>query len=440
MNPHRVIYGFAAGQNYALPVAAITLVMWLVYALNKREPKLPPSDRFTWLTVALMLWICLSSLNGFGPPEEILKGGGDAEKMLLMTLVAYTLCNTRKRFDLLVLVCVLSVAFYGFKGGIFAILSGGSHRVQGPTSSMIGDNNDLGVALAMTIPMLFYLQYRYPQYYLKWPMRAVIGFTTLGALFTYSRGAALALAAMTVMLCLRTRHKVATVVVIVIAAAGMWHYAPDKWFGRMDTIQSYEDDSSANSRIWIWAVSWEVAKHSPLVGGGIRWGWNWPEVNRVIAGSGVAPLVKPRAAHSIWFQQVSDHGFVGLFLLLGFFVIAAADSRWLIWHTRDKPSLAWGNHFGRMLQVSMVGFAVGGTTVSLNTYDGFYAMVMLGCIVRRLVSAELDTQAAGKAASEANAEAAAEDQRAVKTPAMATLPNVVQRRPAAPQTVRGVPW
>ena len=35
---------------------------------------------------------------------------------------------------------------------------------------MIGDNNDLGVALVTFLPLLFYLWQRYPQPYFKWPL------------------------------------------------------------------------------------------------------------------------------------------------------------------------------------------------------------------------------------------------------------------------------
>ena len=66
-----------------------------------------------------------------------------------MTLVAYTMTNTRERFDQLLLVCVLSLAYHGLSGGVFTILTGGQFRVQGPYGTMIGDNNDLGVALTM---------------------------------------------------------------------------------------------------------------------------------------------------------------------------------------------------------------------------------------------------------------------------------------------------
>jgi putative inorganic carbon (HCO3(-)) transporter len=172
------------------------------------------------------------------------------------------------------------------------------------------------------------------------------------------------------------------------------NFAPDKWFDRMDTIQTYEQDSSVSSRLWMWRVSWTVALERPVLGGGFHWGWNVPYTNAVLAGSRLDPFVKPRAAHSIWFQQLGDHGFIGLGLLVGFFVIAVVDARWLIRNTKAvNPGLAWANHFGRMLQASMVGFGVGGITLSLNMYDGFYALVMLGAAARRLVAADLAAQA-----------------------------------------------
>ena len=68
------------------------------------------------------------------------------------------------------------------------------------------------------------------------------------------------------------------------------------------------------------------------------------------------------------------------------------NAQWIIKLTRDRPDFAWANTFGRMQQVSMVGFAVGGSTVSLNMYDGFYVLIMLGAAARQLVNVELQTQ------------------------------------------------
>jgi putative inorganic carbon (hco3(-)) transporter len=391
MNPHRLVYGFASDLNYALIVAIATLGSWLLF--HPEERKAPPADRMTFLILAMMVWISITSLNPGGFPSDVMGLWADAEKMLLMTLVAYIMTNTRERFDQLVLVCVLSLAFYGFRGGVFTVLTGGASRVLGPFGTMIGDNNDLGVSLTMILPLLFYLQYRYAQPYLKWSMRVLIGFTTIGCLFTYSRGALLAMLAMASALWLRARHKVAVGSVIMVAAVGVLYSAPDEWLGRMETIRTYQEEGSAQGRFYYWQLSWNIALKYPVTGAGFRWTSNPNWVNRELAGSGLPPLARPRATHSIWFETLGNHGFVGLALFVLFFVIAVMDARWLIRRTRDRPDLAWANHFGRMLQVSVIGFAVGGSFVTLGMYDGFYVLVIMGAAARRIVAAELATQA-----------------------------------------------
>jgi putative inorganic carbon (HCO3(-)) transporter len=388
MNPHRLVYGFfETSISYALITAVVTLGSWIL--LHPEEPKFPPRDRITFLIVALMIWFSITSLTGMGPLAEIVDRWSTAEKMLLMTLVAYTMTNTRERFDQVVLICALSIAYYGFSGGIFAILHGGADRIYGPPGSMIGDNNTLGLALVMNLPMLFYLNQRYVQPHFMWPLRALIGLTIIVIISTYSRGALLALAAMAAILWLRSRLKATTGIVIVIAVMGVLHFAPESWFDRMHTIQSYGEDESAESRLWMWQVSWEIAKKHPIVGAGFHWGWNWPWVNQQIQGSGLHPLTIPRASHSIWFQMLSDHGFVGLTLFVVFLLVAMLNARWLIRRTRGCPELLWANNFGRLSQAALVGYMVGGSFASLEIYDGFYALVLMGSIAQQLVATEL---------------------------------------------------
>lgn len=390
MQPHKLIYGFTASIPYALLVAIVTLGSWM--SMHPEEPKYPPRDRITFLLVALAIWVSVTSLTGFGPPDEIIKQWSEAEKMVLMTFVAYAMTNTRERFEQLLLICVLSIAFWGFRGGIVSIVHAGAYKVYGPAGSMIGDNNDLGVGLNMILPLLFYLQYRYTEPHYKWPLRALIGLTVMADLFTYSRGALVALAAMAAVLWLRTRYKVVTGLAIAIALVGILHFAPEQWFHRMqalNTLHGYQQDASSERRLWLWQISWEIIKQHPIVGAGFHWGWSWDWVNRQIQGAGLDPLVKPRAPHSIWFEMLSNHGIIGLALLVAFFVAAAMNAQWLIKRTRGDPDLVWANYFGRMFQAALVGFAVGGSFANLDMYDGFYALVIIGAVARRIVAAEL---------------------------------------------------
>ena len=418
MNPHRVIYGFATSIPYAMLVAVVTLGSWLL--LHPEEPKALPRDRTTFLLIALMIWISITTLVGAGGADTLVAIWAESEKMLLMTVVTYILTNTRQRFDQLVLVCVVSVVFYGFKGGVFVFLTGGSYRIYGPAASKIADNNDLGVALTMMVPLLIYLAQRYTHPYLKWPMRGLIGFTVIGDLFTYSRGALLAIGAMTSVLWLRTRHKLAIAIVVVGAVGAVFLFAPAAWFARMQTIETYNEDSSARGRLFFWQLSWAVALKHPITGAGFNWSYNPYWVNSQTAGTGLPPLTRPRAPHSIWFKMVSNHGFVGLSLFVGLFVAAFLDAQWLIARTRDNVELAWANNFGRMLQASLAGFAVGGSFGNLDMYDGFYVLVIMVAAARRVVVAELASQ-----------------RRALEQPIAGAVPPVASAHmPAAPPLVR----
>jgi hypothetical protein len=80
-----------------------------------------------------------------------------------------------------------------------------------------------------------------------------------------------------------------------------------------------------------------------------------------------------------------------LALFISFFVLIGMNAQWLIKRTRGRLDLAWANNFGRMLQASLVGFAVGGSFGNLELFDGFYALVIMSSIARRIVTAELAT-------------------------------------------------
>ena len=117
MNPHQDVWGSAFGRiPYALITALATLSSLL---LDRREPKLPPKSKITTLLILLMIWISITSLFGTAQPDDIYYYWALAEKMLLMTLVAYSLTTTRERLDQLIAVWVGSIAIYGVKGESF---------------------------------------------------------------------------------------------------------------------------------------------------------------------------------------------------------------------------------------------------------------------------------------------------------------------------------
>jgi putative inorganic carbon (hco3(-)) transporter len=374
---------------YALVVAVATLTC---LAVARDEPKKPPASKTTVLLFMLMLWICVTSWWGVGPASEIYDKWQLAEKMLLMTIVAYMLTNSRARVEQLLVVCVLSIGFWGFRGGLIAIVTGGAAHVHGPDNSMIGDNNDLGVALTMILPLIFYLRDRYRRF--KWPILILIGLTVLGDIFTYSRGALVAMSAMAIMLWVRSQKKLQIMILIIAAGIAVWNFAPAEWIDRMFTIETYQSDQSAEGRIHMWERAWALAQMRPIVGGGFHWSYDPDTVNSLLSGSGTPKLDHGVAPHSIWFEMLGDHGFVGLALFIAILASVFVDAHWLIRFARRDPDLVWANNLGRMLQVALVAYCAGGSFATQGMYDGFYAIVIIAAAARHIVAGELASRTA----------------------------------------------
>jgi hypothetical protein len=105
------------------------------------------------------------------------------------------------------------------------------------------------------------------------------------------------------------------------------------------------------------------------------------------------------AAHSIYFQALGEHGFVGLgiYLLLGLLTWRSAD--WIVRNSGDLPDLAWASSLAKTIQASLIGFAVGGAFLSLLYFDVPYYLMAAVVAIRILVErrrAELAVPAAVK--------------------------------------------
>ena len=231
-------------------------------------------------------------------------------------------------------------------------------------------------------------------------MLGLIGLTFIGDIFTYSRGALVALCAVGVMLWCRSRQKIAMGLLIAIAAFGVWSFAPPEWFNRMGTIETYDQDASAEGRIYFWHLSWAMAMKRPITGAGFQWSFDPVSVNRQLRDTGLPPLTKPRAPHSIWFEMLGNQGFVGFAIYVAIIVTAALDTSWLVRHSRRNPDMLWANTLGRVAQASLIGYCAGGSFSTHGMYDGFYAVVIIIAAARRIVAAEITTRdaAAGRAA------------------------------------------
>jgi probable O-glycosylation ligase (exosortase A-associated) len=376
MNPHKLAYGFANSFPFAMVIAAVTLLGFLVS--HKARKPLPMSGAMASY-ILLMLWMTLTSTTSLGEPAWVRDRWIFVMKIHIMVLVTMMLVRGRQHIEALMWVVVGSVTFYGVKGGIFTVVTGGGRRVWGPPGGMIEDNNALAVALVMVMPLLYYLMSTQAR---RWGRIALgvcmllMGFAILGS---QSRGALLALLAMAVMLGLKSKYPFRLSLLIGVVVMVAITFMPDTWSTRMDTIQNYKADSSAMSRLYTWATLWNLTLDRPILGAGF--GTDTLNVFRRYA-----PTQPPFdvftgsvwVAHSIYFQAMSEHGFVGLLFYSLLFYLSWRIASRVAKRSRQDPAFAdWAPLLMRMCQVSLIGYAAGGAFLSLMHLDVIYYLLAI---------------------------------------------------------------
>lgn len=389
MNPHRLAWGFSTTMPFAYIVALTTMVALLF----SKEEKRVPWERETKVLLAFIVWMTVTTIFAVYPSlawEQFEK----VIKIQLMIFIALMLINTPERLKVLVWTIALSLAFYGVKGGIFTILNGGVYRVQGPSDTFIAGNNEMGLALAMTVPLLYFLARSTTYGWLRSAVHAATVLTAIAAIGTQSRGALLGMAAMGLVFWLKARHKFLVIVLAGLSILMIWLIMPEAWYERMATINTYQEDQSAQGRINAWWMAFNLAMDRPLGGG-------FETFRREMFYLYAPDPSNVRDVHSIYFEVLGEHGFVGLFLFLLLALFTWRSASAVARAVKPDSRHPWLGDLAAMVQVSVVAYLAAGAFLGMAYFDYYYNLVLIVVVARVLVreAEAAGTRAVGVAAA-----------------------------------------
>ncbi len=373
MNPHRLTWGLA----YSFPFVQVVAITTLIAMLFSGEPKRMLWTPLTVVWLSFVTWMCLSTLFAVYP-EAAWENWWLVMKIQLMILATLLLMQSKERLHTLIWVIVLSIGYFGIKGGVFTVLTGGKYTVWGPAQSFIAGNNEMALALLITLPLMRYLQLHTAN---KWIRRGLgVGMVLVGLSIagSYSRGAFVGSAAMLIMLWLKTRRKLLIGIPLVAIALVTFSFMPQQWHDRMATIQNYEQDRSAMGRLNTWQFAYHLALDRPLTGAGFQ------AFSAELFARYAPDPDDVHDAHSIYFEVLAEQGFVGLalFLMMGFLTFRTGSK--VLRLCKHDPNLRWASDLAAMLQVSIIGYAAGGAFLGLAYFDLPYHFMALMVLTRHL--------------------------------------------------------
>ena len=378
MNPHREVFGWM----YSFPsldiIAGATLLSCLFNNDQMRKVKFNP---LLGLLLTFYLWTCLTT--AFAVDFQLsLTDYMEFTKTMLLVLLVLLFMNNKFWTYSFALIFVIGIGATGVKGGIFTALTGGSYRVWGPLDSGWEDNNNVSLAMLMVIPVMLSLRSWFTNKWIRLGSLGAAGLCFLTLLGTQSRGGFVGLVGMSGFYFWRSKNKILTASVLVIFLGVGFIFMPQSWHDRMRTIQNYEEDGSASTRLIQWDYAIKIANERPLIGNGFDAFYHQPYYMKYLYG-----IDLNRAVHSVYFQVLGEHGYIGiiLFLLIGFTAVGVANKN--AKRSRGDPDLKWEHSLIYALQFSIVGFAFNGLTINVAYLDLYYFLLCLTA----LVSSQINT-------------------------------------------------
>jgi probable O-glycosylation ligase (exosortase A-associated) len=334
--------------------------------------RVPPITKETVLLALFALWTQITTIFAINQADAWTEWNRFS-KILLMTLLTLMLLQSLEHLRALIWIIVISLGFYGVKGGIFTVTTGGNYLVWGPEGTFIGGNNEIGLALIVTIPLMRYLMLSSKRRGVRFGLGLAIVLSIVAILGTYSRGAFVGLVILGVLLALKSRHRFALVALLVAVGGTAIPFMPDAWSERMETIQTYQQDASAMGRINAWRFAFNLALDRPIVGGGFRTFTS--DLFRIYF----------HDAHSIYFEVLAEQGFVGLAIFVALLISVWRGAGWTRRLAEEDPKLEDLTRLAPLLQASIGGFAVSGAFLGLAYFDLFYALIAVSVLAKAVV-------------------------------------------------------
>ncbi|MGE3175631.1 MAG: putative O-glycosylation ligase, exosortase A system-associated [Planctomycetota bacterium] len=372
MRPQDLCWGFARTMRLSFFVAMAMIAGWWAGEMGRRA--FARWDLRSTLMVVLAFLVAMSYAQAKFQDEYVTRYFFEFVKIIVIALFTSGQVDTRQRFRVMVWVIAMCLAFYGVKGGVFGLLTGGATILRGP-GGMLEDNNDFALALVMNVPLLWYLgnSEAGTMRLIKPASRVGILLTVITVLLTHSRGAFLALTATALWIAWRSRKLFRAGIALGLCGVAFLLFAPQSVLDRLSTISDTKE-SSANARLTAWRIAFRMIEDNPFFGVGLR---NFQPRYRDYAEVARIDVHKTYVAHNSYLQIWAESGslaFLVYMLLLGsvFWTCRRVYRMGLV-----RLDMRWAMDYARMMEATTVGFMVGAVFLNRGHFDLIYHWLAL---------------------------------------------------------------
>jgi probable O-glycosylation ligase (exosortase A-associated) len=345
--PQAMGYSFLHSISFAMILGVAAIFFFVAFESKKNL-------RPTAIQILLLIfagWVTLTSTWSLIPEAAWWKWDW-ATKTILFAFFAPYVINNRVRIEAFLMTFILSISVNYLPLAAKTILTGGrygsSHTVM-MGNSKIAESSSMAMATIMILPLIYVL-YKHNTIFPKNTVAkvAALGFGLAAPIAMYGTFARTGLIALTALIALqipRAKHKILIVTAMGLTGLLIASNLTGSWVDRMETIKNPTSDSSASARLAVWAWTYDFVKENPFGGG-----FEVYRINRLTINVAPDPITgeqkeivfeRGRAFHSMYFEVLGEHGYIGLLIYLTMFFISIRSLYRVYRDTRGIDELRW---------------------------------------------------------------------------------------------------
>ena len=324
--PQRLSYYLLNSLPVSMILGALAVATWALFD-DKRKFAVTPRQG---LMLVLVGYCAITTFNADVPTEAWLKWDWAWKALAFAIFLPFTL-RTRLRIEAMLLFMTLSAGAIIIVGGIKTALSGGGY---GALNLMVDNNSGLyegsiisTFAIAL-IPIIVWFAKFGTIYPSDWRVKlfctALVFACLLIPVGTEARTGLVCIGVLAILMLRDVKQRLIYMAGAALLAVVAIPFLPQSFTNRMETIQGYQADESANTRLAVWGWTLQYVQTKPFGGGFEAYRQNRIQVRTVEERSaGDVQIVSAqnqadegRAWHSAYFEMLGEQGWPGLFLFL----------------------------------------------------------------------------------------------------------------------------
>lgn len=385
--PQAISYYLLSSVPVSLVIAVVALGSYFLF--DRRV--VPRPGLHLALTVATFAWATLTCFWAVLPDHAWSKWNWASKTIGFSAFIPFFF-RSRIQIEAFVLTWVCSAIIHIIPVGLKTLYSGGGYGEELGVMSgnaLLSEGSTLATVCAAFIPFLLWAR----RHSILVPERlrgpGFLGYAALAmpaAIGTYARTALIAFGVSALGSLMRARRKAPGAILLILAVIAGGAITGEKWDERMHTTETYNEDTSALTRLEMWQWTFDYVKDHPLGGG-----FELYRISRIETpiGDGQTMTQIGRAYHNSFFEVLGETGWVGLFLFIAICVRTLLAMQRLRRQIKGVEAFTWARDLAGAVQVGLLSVMAGGFFVGIAYQPIFWYIFAMGeCVsqhVRRAV-------------------------------------------------------